>query len=47
LGFGRGANDTTPEKFTDTKPWRRQRPTQSYSASKEEEEETNMKQAAK
>jgi hypothetical protein len=42
-----GANDTTPGKFTVTKPWRRPRPTQRSSASKEEEEEveTNMKQA--
>jgi hypothetical protein len=46
LGFRRGANDTTPENFTVRKPWRRPRPTQSCSAS-EEEEETNIKQAAK
>jgi hypothetical protein len=35
--LGVGANDSTPEKFTVTKPWRRPRPTQDCSASKEEE----------
>jgi hypothetical protein len=40
LGVGRGANDPTPEKFTVTKTsWRRPRPIQGCSISKEEEEE--------
>jgi hypothetical protein len=34
LGFGRGANDLTPENVSLTKPWTRPRPGQSYSASK-------------
>jgi hypothetical protein len=37
LGDGHGANDSTPDKFTVTKPWRRQRHTQGFSASKGEE----------
>jgi hypothetical protein len=36
LGVERGANDPTPERFTVTKPWRRPRPTQGCSGSKEE-----------
>jgi hypothetical protein len=39
LGVGRGTKDRTPEKYTDTKSWRRPRPTQGCSATKEEEEE--------
>jgi hypothetical protein len=38
LGVGRGAKDPSQEKFTVTKLWRRPRPTQGCSASKEEEE---------
>jgi hypothetical protein len=39
LGVGCDANDSTPEKFIVTKPWRRPRPLQGCSATKEEEEE--------
>jgi hypothetical protein len=36
---GRVANDTTPKKFTVTKPWRKPTPTQGCSASEDDEEE--------
>jgi hypothetical protein len=39
LGIGSIVNDPIPEKFPVTKPWRKPRPTQGCSASKEEEEE--------
>jgi hypothetical protein len=37
FGVGRGAKDTTTEKFTVTKPWRRPRPAEGYNASEEED----------
>jgi hypothetical protein len=38
LGIGRGENDPITEKLTVTKPSRRPRPAQGFSARKEEEE---------